>query len=132
MTAAGTYVANFRRVVLREDVLDAEVPVDGVTHLLVGQPGRRGRAGLCRRQSGSLRRGLDAAAGKETGYFGHRLVHRGSRLWWTGIGTNVIEDLIVRHAKAAANRRGGAGPRRICESEAGSEVLLLWLGLEER
>jgi len=61
------HVAHFHGIVAREDVLNAHGPIDGIAHLLIGEPGRS--RGASRNRSQSHCRGVrrDAAPGQEAG-----------------------------------------------------------------
>ena len=66
--ARGPHIAHFERVVLREDVLHAEVPVDRIPEQLIAGSHEDVAARAWAGVSVPLRRvGLDAAAGQEAG-----------------------------------------------------------------
>src|SRR6266550_2576454 len=102
MDAFSADVADLGRVILGELMLDADVPGEGVAHLLIGR--QEGTGSLARSQScegggnGTL---PDSAPCQETGSLVPGHVHGGGRLGRPGVGADVVENLVVGHAETS-------------------------------
>ena len=125
MNAAIAHVASFHGVILAEDPLNAEVPVDRVALLLIAEPGRCRRArSRCGKAGGRFSR-PDAAVRQKARSIAHGPVYRGCGLRRPGIGAHVVEHLVVSDAEAGAERRPGVVSGRVGKPNTRSKVLLL-------
>ena len=109
-------VPDIYRVVLRENVLDAEIPVDGIAGLDSRRLRQIGRMKWRRAAWAGVRAAAvalieNASSRQIAGVLGDGGIHRGSCLRGRALVPDVIEDLIVGHAEAGADR-GGAGVAR--------------------
>src|SRR5271156_4736795 len=128
MNAARTQVAHFQRVVLGENVLHAQCPIQRIRQCLIGQKGRRLRSRRRSRECGeveSLRLG-DSAVLKEVVADPQRGINSRAELGWNGVQSDVVEYDVRGPAEAGANYSVAAMARRPGDADAWSEAV--WIG----
>src|SRR6266576_2773976 len=135
MDAARTKIAGFQSVVVVENMLHAEVPLNGVGEFLVGQVAGGRFTCIADGQTAAARQATweDAAVGQERSLEDTLLsadasirvdIVSGAQLRRISRAADIIKDHVIGQPEAGADRSASTLARRIGETDARSKVLV--------
>src|SRR5580658_9592187 len=131
MHAVGAYVAALKSVVVMEYVLNAKIPGDGLRPGLVRDIAARFGDGLRRGQRSAAGTRQDAPVGQEAALILPGYIYGVVGLRWKRKQPLIVIEHVVKHTEAGANRGLAAGARRVGDTDAGHDRILLRLRLAE-
>ena len=132
MHAARPHIAHFHAVIVVEHVLHAQIPLNRVRQHLIRNVGRGERARVGLRQLIRSGSNGDGTIFQEVGNVLTNVdVNGGLQLGWLGVSAEVIEQDIVTHTEAGADRGFPGLSRRPGQAKARREILLLRARLAE-